>query len=323
MPKMQRVFDIIERDREQLIKSIQQSIAFKSVQATAAPDAPFGAENRKALEHALALAATMGFTTKNLNGYCGYAEFGVGCEYIAVLGHLDIVALGEGWTAPPLEGRIVDNAIVGRGSSDNKGPLMAALYAAKALKEADIPLKHRIRVIFGCNEESGMKDMEYYSSHEPAPLYGFTPDGSFPVVYGEKGGISPFFSMKITDCGCCNYIESIHGGETMNIVPAAAQAIVVTENAAKIAHEAKAAGLQANVQGKRVEITAHGQAAHASSPQKGDNAITKLIAFLAPLGFSGSVARFVKTINKITFRSKNKKTILVLSTDLKILNSTG
>ncbi|MEI6285295.1 MAG: Sapep family Mn(2+)-dependent dipeptidase [Bacillota bacterium] len=307
---MEKVFQLIEQNKAAMIASIQELIHFESVKSEPAAGAPFGVENRKALDQALVLAASFGFTTVNMDGYCGYAEYGAGDEYVAVLGHLDIVALGEGWSVPPLEGRIIDNQIIGRGSNDNKGPIIAALYALKAIKDAGIELKHRVRIIFGCNEESGMKDMEYYVAHAPSPLFGFTPDGAFPVVYGEKGGIHPFLSMEIVDNGSGEYIESIFGGDTMNIVPTAVSATVVSENAAAFVNTANAvAGITAEIIDGKVVLQATGIAAHGSTPEKGDNAITKLVAFLATQKLNGSIAEFVRIINRIIGRDVNGQSL--------------
>ena len=307
---MEKVFQLIEQNKSALISSIQELIHFESVKAEPESGAPFGMANRKALDQALALAASFGFKTVNMDGYCGYAEYGAGAEYVAVLGHLDIVALGEGWSVPPLEGRIIDNQIIGRGSNDNKGPIMAALYALKAIKDAGIELKHRVRIIFGCNEESGMKDMEYYVAREPAPVYGFTPDGAFPVVYGEKGGIHPFLSMEIVDKGRGDFIESIFGGDTMNIVPTAVSATVVTENPEALVNATNAvAGITAEIVAGKVVLQAAGIAAHGSTPEKGDNAITKLAAFLATQKLTGSIAEFIGIINRIIGREVNGQSL--------------
>lgn len=307
---MEKVFRLIEQNQADMITAIQESIHFESVKAEPRPGAPFGAENRTALDHALALAERLGFVTKNLDGYCGYAEYGAGEEYVAVLGHLDIVALGDGWSFPPLEGRIVDGQIIGRGSNDNKGPIIAALYALKAIKDAGIEFKHRVRIIFGCNEESGMKDMEYYVANEPMPVYGFTPDGSFPVVYGEKGGIHPFLSLEIVERGQGNYIESISGGETMNIVPTEATAVIVAEDSTRFAGLANATdGITAKVMDNKVFVSASGTAAHGSTPEKGDNAISKLLAFLSDKNLNGTIAEFVEIINRIIGREVNGQSL--------------
>ena len=75
----------------------------------------------------------MGFRTKNIDGYCGYIEFGEGEDLVGIIGHLDVVPTDEGWTYPPFSGTIFDNKIYGRGAIDDKGPVIASLYAMKSI----------------------------------------------------------------------------------------------------------------------------------------------------------------------------------------------
>ena len=110
-------------------------------------------------------AEKLGFSVHNMDEQAGWCEFGEGPEMAAVLCHLDVVPEGEGWTVPPYEGRITEGRIYGRGAMDDKGPAMAALYALWALKESGVPLRRRIRLIFGLNEETGSEDMKYYLNH--------------------------------------------------------------------------------------------------------------------------------------------------------------
>ena len=69
--------------------------------------------------------------------------------------------VGDGWTKPPFDAVMVDGRMYGRGTNDDKGPSLAALFAMKAIREAGIPLKKGIRMILGCDEESGWEDMAY------------------------------------------------------------------------------------------------------------------------------------------------------------------
>ena len=48
-------------------------------------------------------------------------------------------------------------------------------------------IRDRIRIIFGCDEETGFEDLKYYLSKEKPPAMGFTPDCKYPVVYAERG----------------------------------------------------------------------------------------------------------------------------------------
>jgi succinyl-diaminopimelate desuccinylase len=319
---MEKIFHNLDANKADLVKAIQTAIGFNSVKSEAQPGAPFGKANRDALDFALAEAEKLGFTVKNLDGYCGYAEYGEGEEYVAVLGHLDIVPLGNAWTSPPLEGRIVDNCIVGRGAIDDKGPIFAALYTLKAIKDAGVPLKHRIRIIFGCDEETGMLDMDHYLKREPAPCSGFTPDSTFPVTYGEKGHIHMFLSAAIGEQAGTNVIVNIGGGNTMNVVPDYAEASVrVADTSAFLAlaqsyaQREKCDLTAESSTGNEVTIKVKGRPAHAMEPQVGDNAVSRLCAFLVECQLSGTLAEFVGKINKLFRRECDGQSLGVACSD--------
>lgn len=182
--------EILERVdglKDSMIEGILELVRIDSVETEAEPDAPFGKGVKTALKTALAIAGRMGFRTVNMDNYIGYAEYGEGEDYICAIGHVDVVPVGDGWRHPPFSGYIEDGTIYSRGVLDNKGPIMTCLYALYALKELGYQPKHRIRVIFGCDEESGFEDLKYYLEREKPPVYGFTPDCKFPVVYAERG----------------------------------------------------------------------------------------------------------------------------------------
>ena len=117
----------------------------------------------------------------------GWAEWGQGDETIGILVHLDVVPEGRGWTYPPYGAEIHNGKIFGRGAFDDKGPAMAALFALKTLKDAEIQFSRKVRVIFGTDEESGMEDIEYYLKHAEMPDMSFSPDAEYPIINGEKG----------------------------------------------------------------------------------------------------------------------------------------
>src|SRR3712207_4418766 len=109
----------------------------------------------KALEHVLEVSKKLGFKTVNVDNYVGYAEFGTGEEYITALGHVDVVPEGDGWIHPPYAAEIHDGKLYGRGALDDKGPIIATLYGAKAIMDLGLPISKRIRIIFGTSEEIG------------------------------------------------------------------------------------------------------------------------------------------------------------------------
>lgn len=191
--------DKIEYYKDELLKSIIDLVNIGSIKEESKIDAPFGEKPKAALVKALEIAEDLGFKTKNLDNYIGYAQYGEGENYIGVLGHLDVVPVGEGWKFPPFSGHIENGKIYGRGVLDNKGPIISALYALYAIKEAGLKINKPVRIIFGTDEESGFNDIPYYLEREKPPIMGFTPDCKYPVVYGERGRANIQFQIEYND----------------------------------------------------------------------------------------------------------------------------
>lgn len=153
-------------NEEEFCKDLSALLSIPSVMDADSSDInqPFGKEVQRALEFMLRLGEMEGLSTYQHNGYYGYMEFGPedAEDYIAVLCHVDVVPASGEWTNDPFDPQIKDNRIYARGAIDDKGPTMAAWYALKMLKTAGISMKHRIRLIIGTNEESGMSYMKTY-----------------------------------------------------------------------------------------------------------------------------------------------------------------
>ena len=150
--------------KDELIKDLQDSIRIKSVEEEAKPGMPFGEGPAKALEHFLSVGEKLGFKAENFDNYAGHIDFGTDDqeEMVGILGHVDVVPEGTGWDHDPYGAEIVDNKMFGRGTLDDKGPMMICLYAMKALKDAGVPLKRKVRMILGANEETGWGCMKHY-----------------------------------------------------------------------------------------------------------------------------------------------------------------
>ncbi len=275
----------------QLLACLQKNLQIPSVQEPAEEGAPYGIPVRKSLEHVLCAAAALGFRTENVDNHLGWCEYGDGEEMVAVLGHLDVVPAGDGWTFDPWGGEIQDGRIWGRGTMDDKGPSIAALFALAALRDSRLPIRRRIRLLFGCNEETGSQDVKYYLENGgEVPVMGFTPDGEYPVINGEKGIINVIFSKKYTQTGSVQLL-SIHGGTAPNVVPATACAKLACprELAEKIA-QLSAPKIRYTVTDYGLFIEAEGVSAHGSTPGLGENAIGHLVLALDTLPLTGEVA---------------------------------
>lgn len=285
--------EAVLRQKEPLLKTLSESIQIRSVEDTPQPGAPYGKGVRQCLDHALAAAAALGFKTEELDGQMGWCEYGEGSEMIAVLGHLDVVPEGDGWSFDPFCGLVQDGKVLGRGAMDDKGPVMASLYALAALRDSGLPLRRRIRILFGTNEETGSNDMKYYKSHGgELPLMGFTPDGEYPVINGEKGIINADFHTEYAQTGPVRLVK-ISGGSAHNVVPAAARAEI------ECPKEQRAQLMQAAAQSSRITcsetengflVSAAGENAHGATPELGVNAIGLLAKALTALPLSETLA---------------------------------
>jgi len=248
----------------------------------ASEGAPFGPACREALDAMLAIGTRDGFETDDCDGYAGAIFIGEGDEDFGILGHLDVVPANmTGWDYPQYDCTLDGDMLYGRGVADDKGPLLAAYYAAKFVNTLDIDTRYRVRVIFGCNEENGSKCVEHYFKHRPYPAMGFTPDAEFPVAYGEKG-ISQYV---LTGSGLTGDILAIDAGTQVNVVPETAVAKVtlakdtLEESFNAFLNENPVAGTL-SAEGNTTVITVVGKSAHGSMPEDGINALVYLCHYL-------------------------------------------
>jgi len=286
--------------KEEIIESVQDVIRIESVEEEAKEGMPFGEGVHNALLNCLKLSRQLGFKTVNVDNMIGYAEYGTGDEMIAVLGHLDVVPEGEGWTYPPYAAEIHNGKIYGRGTTDDKGPLIGALYALKAIKDLNIPLKRRVRVFFGLNEETGSQCVKHYvEKGEEMPVCGFTPDAEYPIINGEKGIVTCKFKRKLTQEGNL-ILKSIKGGLAANVVPAYAEATIISKNNIEEIKELSKGIEEIKIEEKddSLIIKAYGISAHGSTPEKGKNAISHLLLFLGKLNFTGDTKECLDFLNK-------------------------
>lgn len=296
----ERVDAIIAAKQDTIIRDLQEQIRIPSVkdEPTGNRD-PFGPGVRASLDAALALGGRLGFETKDLDGYAGVIEYGPqDAEVLGVVAHLDVVPAGEGWDHEPFGAEIVGDRIYGRGVTDDKGPAVAVLHALSAIKEAGIPLKRRVRVILGCDEESGWGCMEYYKQHEPAPDLAFTPDGEYPVVNSEKGILQVSYRARFA-----SHIR-VQAGERANVVPGSATAYLpLSLNDVMPAAEAYSLKsgfpISASADGEGSVVTVTGQATHASIPHLGQNALQAMLQLLALLPLEESDAKMAEGLAEL------------------------
>ena len=297
-----QIEQIIEQNKQEMIEALAHVIRLQSDQAepvTAADGSvyPFGAGVQQAYETVLTMGHEMGFETLDVEHYGGHIDFrGSADTVLGIVGHLDVVPAAGNWDFDPYGGEVKDGVLYGRGTLDDKGPVIACLYAMKALKEAGFAPKSTVRLILGLDEETGWSGMERYLAQVAPPDFGFTPDGDFPLINGEKGNLifeaARKFGKSAANKGL--QLRSLKGGSAANSVPDAARAVVRNPEAdySKIKEEIAAfraeTGYKVNCKGvgKSLELTTVGRSAHGSTPEAGLNAISILMAFLGRLTFA-------------------------------------
>ncbi|MGF6376988.1 succinyl-diaminopimelate desuccinylase [Clostridiales Family XIII bacterium PM5-7] len=265
---------------------------------------PFGSDVAKALDWILEKAESMGMQTKNIDGYAGEITIGTGPLMIGILVHEDVVPAGEGWNSEPFNAHVEHNRIYGRGTGDDKGPLISSLYAMKYLMDNDrIPHDACLRMIIGTNEEETWGGINYYKEKvSRLPDYSIVPDGYFPLVFCEKGLLDLNFKFPINQNeNGTMMVETIVGGSGRNVVPGKASCTIfcnTDKEKGKVLNLVNGIGLSVEAEGDLFTVTAEGKSTHAMSPEKGSNAISSLIAALEKLDLDGDIGTFVANYMK-------------------------
>ena len=277
------MFDsFIDNNKDEIINQVCELIKIPSDSNESANSShPFGEECTNVLNYILTLGESMGFRTKNIDNYCGYIEFGEGEDLVGIIGHLDVVPAleNDGWTTPPFVPQVRDGKLFGRGSIDDKGPVIASLFAMKAVMDS-CSISKRVRLIIGLNEEKDWKCINYYKDHEEWPSIGFSPDANFPAIFAEKGILSlelkHNFSIK-------NYeiLDINTNNNAINVVPKYASITLkkLDNNDFDLKNNYSNISIT-TLENNTFKIESFGTAAHAAHPELGENAINLLVEFL-------------------------------------------
>lgn len=295
--KISAYFDDPAR-RAEMISAVSRLVGVKSVRGDAEPGAPFGPGPRAALDEALKLCAELGFAVRDYDHYVGLCDLNDKPTQLHILGHLDVVGEGTGWATDPYTCVEKDGMLYGRGVSDDKGPVCAALLAMKAVRDLGLPVSKNARLILGTDEESGSEDIAYYYAREPYAPYAFSPDAEFPLINIEKGSYKPVFTKSWPAETATPRVTEFRGGFRINVLPPEAECLVAGLSADAARPYCDRAAAETGVryelreEGDSLHILCRGKGAHASLPEEGVNAITGLLHLLCslPLAKVGSTA---------------------------------
>lgn len=267
--------------KAEMIAAISRLVEIPSVFAESS-EYPFGAAVDHCLDVALAMMAGLGFRTfKAPDGMYGYAEIGEG-ELFGVLCHLDVVQARreDGWEHDPFRPMVQGDWLCGRGTQDDKGPSVAAIYALKSLLDEGHKLNKRVRFIFGIDEETMWDSIHAYCDREERPVSGFVPDSTFPLTYAEKG----LLQLQIrSDKG---FALPCHGGDSMNAVSAHAEC----PHDPAVERALRELEFAFHMDGDTICV--EGLTAHAKNPWKGVNANLHLLRALRQAGYEHDAITF-------------------------------
>ncbi|MEH7353694.1 dipeptidase PepV [Neobacillus drentensis] len=303
----------VEKRKESLIKDTQGLLHIKSLldEENTTAEAPLGQGVKEALDFMLNLGEKDGFTPKNVGNLAGHLEFGEGKDLLGILCHVDVVPDGDGWTSDPFGAEIRDGKIYARGALDDKGPTMAAYYAMKIVKELGLPLKKRVRMIIGTDEESNWRCVEHYFKHEEMPTLGFAPDADFPIINAEKGIADFDMVQKESVEGATEAnikVKSFVSGKRYNMVPDHAKAtILVKEHQDEVVKQfiafMKKVELEYNyhIQNEELILEVIGVSAHGMEPRNGKNAGLFLAEFLSKQVLDARSAHYFQFVSRYFF----------------------
>lgn len=302
--------DYIKKNGDIIINDLIELVNIKTVDDMKKPNMPYGEGVYRGLKYILDKGSGWRFKTQNYLGHCGHIDAGSGEYTIGVLCNVDVLEPNEQWTKEPFKGELDNEKIYGLGARGTKGALIACLYAMKFLHEGGfIPEDKKIRLLIGCDKYQAGKSINYYKEYEDAPEIGFSPDGVFPVIYGEKGIIDLTLKMNIpSDYEAPISIVEISGGKMGAGVPDKATMILSCDEIFKMKIEdelkvfAEEEGIEFKIisQNKLVWIELKGKWAKSSEPEKGKNAVSHAMKFLS---------RFDEVIDRKSFIDEYEKLI--------------
>ena len=279
---------ITEDEQKAAVKTLERLISVPSYNQPVEEGAPFGKGIRNALDEMMKICDELGFKTyEDPDGYYGYAEVGSGDKIFGVICHLDTVPAGDlgKWKHNPFKGTVINDAVYGRGSQDDKGPGIAALYAVKALMDQGYHFNQRIRFIYGTDEEILWRGIAEYNKKEAPIDSGISPDAEFPLIYAEKGLQQSYLVGPGTDQ------LKINLKNAFNAVPDSAVYDGPKQDEVKAALDKH--GFEYTSDGNSIAVI--GKSVHAMMAPEGTNAVLRLAIALddvfdfKPLDFIGKL----------------------------------
>ena len=299
---MRSNFKKLAKNYEDLgVKALRAIVGKNSVydETTITKDAPYGVGVKGALDYLAKLGTEYGFKVDTCDGHCTEISFGDEGTLVGIYAHADVVPVSGKWDHKPFGAEIVGEGkeakMFGRGTSDDKGPLIASLMAMKLLKDNGLIKGYRVRLVAGGDEERGGSCLGHYFHvmKKPSCDFGFTPDADFPLIYAEKGihRANAFGKLDLKP------IIAMDGGVVSNAV--CDKILITLTKIEKLEEKLKAVpGLRFDISeaGPIQIVTIFGRSSHGSLPEKGDNAAVKAFKVFGEILGNKSLLHLAKVL---------------------------
>ncbi|MEH7502484.1 Sapep family Mn(2+)-dependent dipeptidase [Neobacillus drentensis] len=275
-------YEKLQLYEEQIMEDLAELVSIPSIfdEKTITPYAPFGENVRNVFTNMLDICRRDSFSHADFDGYAIHIEYGEGKEIVGILAHLDIVSEGdkENWMFDPFILTEHDGYLYGRGVNDDKAPLLAAYYAMKIVRDLNIPFNRKVRLIIGGAEETTWECIDHYFKHNPRPIMGFSPDGDFPIVNGEKGVIQGTFTFvegnQGTNKGAMTTLLAIESEQQRGFICERLKATFTSdhpENLKNLLCHAE----EVTILNQIITVVYRGEKTLSRNPHKGENAFFK------------------------------------------------
>lgn len=301
------VEDFFQQNRENILRDVSRLVAIPSEKGEKKDNMPYGEGPYRALKCAESLMEEAGLLVRNWDNRVVSGDLTALEAGLDILAHVDVVPCDKNWdVCNPYEPVLLDGKLYGRGTMDDKGPAVAALYAMKCVRELGILLKKNVRLILGSDEECGSSDVEYYYSRNSEAPMTFSPDANFPLINLEKGRFSSEVYANYSASDERPAVVSVSSGIKSNVVPDEAEAVIVgfrpeeLERYVLSSEKESGAAFTLETTGSGVIVRCRGKSSHAAMPEGGNNALTALLQFLVSLPCAETEAfRALKALHSI------------------------
>lgn len=229
-PPLGPFYDYVDAKREHWIERLAEAVAIESVSSDPARRPQVNRMMQWAVDEITRLGGTaelhaLGEQAPGLHLppiLTGRFDAGTpGKPTVLLYGHLDVqpADMADGWHSEPFKLTIRDGKMYGRGSTDDKGPVLAWLWVVESYRALGKPLPVNIKLLLEGMEESGSLGLHGFIERHPAWFHGvdFTciSDNYFLgprkpcLTYGLRG--LTYFSVEVR-CASRDLHSGVCGG---------------------------------------------------------------------------------------------------------------